>query len=95
MHNPKSHIPPAAPAARSYRCYYAPKDPNGWLLPAETGVLPFIQVLATDAEDAQRKAHHVTGCPIANVERLEPVSPFDPIRAFCAAFDDTVAGALA
>ena len=29
------------------------------------------QVKATSAEDASRKAHHVTGKPVANVERLE------------------------
>jgi hypothetical protein len=36
-------------------------------------VLPFVQLQATSAEDAQRKAHHTTGCAIAEVQRIEPV----------------------
>lgn len=55
----------------SYRCTYHPNDPSGYPLPAETGVLPFVQVRAPNAEAAQRAAHHVTGCAIASVERLE------------------------
>jgi len=56
---------------RSYRCTYHPNDPNGYPVPAETGVLPFVQVRALNAEAAQRAAHHVTGCAIASVERVE------------------------
>ena len=43
----------------------------GGPVPADTGVLPFIQVKAPNAEAAQRAAHHVTGCAIDSVERLE------------------------
>lgn len=57
--------------ARSYRCSYHPQSRDGIPAPCETGVLPFVQVKATDAEDAQRKAHAVTGCAIAAVERIE------------------------
>ena len=57
--------------ARSYRCSYHPKDFNGHPAPSEAGVLPFIQLKARDAEDALRKAHAVTGCPVSHVERLE------------------------
>lgn len=57
--------------ARSYRCSYHPKDPQGFPTPADTGVLPFVQVKASTAEDAQRKAHAVTGCAISHVERIE------------------------
>ncbi len=57
--------------ARSYRCSYHPKDRLGVPDACEAGVLPFIQVKARSAEDAQRRAHAVTGCPIAAVERLE------------------------
>jgi hypothetical protein len=56
---------------RSYRCSYHPTDGNGYPVAAETGVLPFVQVVANDAEDAQRKAHHVTGCPIVAADRVE------------------------
>lgn len=56
---------------RSYRCHYHPKDRDSWPVPCETGVLPFVQVKAANAEAAQRQAHIVTGCPISNVERLE------------------------
>jgi hypothetical protein len=64
-----------APAQRHYRAYYTPLDRDRFPVPCDTGVLPYVQVLATDAEHAQRAAHAVTGCPIANVERLEAVAP--------------------
>lgn len=56
-------------STRSYRAYYWPAE-----LPAETGVLPFVQLRAATAEKAQVAAHHVTGRPIDRVERLEEVS---------------------
>lgn len=56
---------------RSYRCSYYPNDRFGSPLAADTGVLPFVQLKATDAEDAQRKAHAVTGCAVVGVERME------------------------
>ena len=58
---------------RSYRCHYTPLDRDGFPAPSETGVLPFVQVQATDAEAAQRIAYALKCCPIANVERLEEV----------------------
>lgn len=57
--------------ARSYRCSYHPQSREGFPLHADTGVQPFVQVKVTNAEDAQRKAHAVTGCPVASVERIE------------------------
>ena len=59
---------------RSYRCHYHPKDRNGYPAACDTGVLPFVQVKARDAEHAQRVAHDLTGCSISNVERLDEVS---------------------
>jgi hypothetical protein len=56
---------------KSYRCHYHPQDRDGWPLPNESGVLPFLQLKATSAEDAQRKAHHTTGCAVAEVLRIE------------------------
>lgn len=56
---------------RSYRCSYYPKDRYGSPVATDTGVLPFVQIRATDAEDAQRKAHAVTGCAVVGVERIE------------------------
>ncbi|HWH75063.1 MAG TPA: hypothetical protein VNV16_12450 [Methylibium sp.] len=60
---------------RSYRCHYTPKDRNGYPVPSDTGVLPFVQVRAANAEEAQRAAYALTGCPIASVERIEPREP--------------------
>ena len=62
---------PHGTAHRSYRCSYHPKDLNGHPTTSDTGVLPFVQLKARDAEDAQRKAFHLTGSPIAGVERIE------------------------
>lgn len=59
---------------RRYRAYYAPLDRDRFPVPCDTGVLPFVQVQANDAEAAQRAAHALTGCPIASVERLEEAS---------------------
>ncbi|SIR00551.1 hypothetical protein [Pseudacidovorax sp. RU35E] len=55
----------------TYRCFYAPLDKLGSPTMAEAGVLPFVQLQATNAEDALRKAHHVTGCPVTEAQRLE------------------------
>lgn len=63
---------------RSYRCHYTPNDRNGFPVSSESGVLPFIQLKANDAEHAQRAAHALTGCAIAEVQRLEPAS-FAPV----------------
>ena len=56
---------------RSYRCPYYPKDHQGYPQASESGTLPFVQVKATNAEQAQRMAHHITGCPIGDAERVE------------------------
>lgn len=61
----------AQPATRSYRCTYWPKDQHGHAFEADTGVLPAITVKADDAEGAIRAAHYITGCPVAQVERLD------------------------
>ena len=58
-------------AARSYRCYFTPRDALGHLASSDTGTLPFVQVKAANAEAALISAQHVTGCPVAQVERLE------------------------
>jgi hypothetical protein len=60
---------------RSYRCTYFPKDANGWPLPADSGVLPHVQVQAANAEQAHLLAHGATGCPIAEVVRIEHPHP--------------------
>lgn len=56
---------------RSYRCFFTPKDALGHLAPSDTGALPFVQLKAESAEAAFISAHHVTGCPVSDVERLE------------------------
>lgn len=50
----------------SYRAYLRPAG-----LEAPSGVLPFVQVKAANAEHAMRAAHAVTGHPVEHVERLE------------------------
>jgi hypothetical protein len=80
--------------ARSYRCTYTPLDRDGFPVPCDTGVLPFVQVRAANAEDAQRAANALTGCPITEVQRLDPEAMPSAIARFCAAFDDTVTGGL-
>jgi hypothetical protein len=60
-------------AQRRYRCTYHPKDRDGFPAAAETGVLPFVQLHAANAEEAQRQAHHLTGCSVSSVERLDEV----------------------
>lgn len=57
--------------ARSYRCSYHPQDRAGSPASNDTGVLPFVQVKACSAEEAQRRAFSVTGCPIVSVDRIE------------------------
>ena len=66
--------PAASRLPRSYRCHFHPKDRNGYPAACDTGVLPFVQVKARDAEHAQRVAHDLTGCSISNVERLDEVA---------------------
>lgn len=56
---------------RRYRCHYTPRDALGHLNPSDTGATPFVQLRATDAEDALTKAHHVTGCPVTEAIRIE------------------------
>lgn len=57
---------------RSYRCSYHPLDRNGWPHASETGLLPSVRLQAADAEAAQRLAFATVGCPIVDVERIEP-----------------------
>lgn len=56
---------------RSYRCFFTPLDRDGLPVLSESGVQPFVQVKANDAEHAQRAAHHTVGCPISDVQRIE------------------------
>jgi len=60
--------------ARSYRCYFTPREALGHLASSDTGALPFVQVKAANAEAALISAQYVTGCPVCNVERLEQAS---------------------
>lgn len=60
---------------RSYRAAYHPKDQNGYPVASETGVLPSIRLQAANAEAAAMLAAAMTGCVIAQVERLESSEP--------------------
>jgi len=64
----------SAHPTKHYRCFLHPVDSAGFPLPAETGVLQSIQLRAANAEEAQRKAAHVSGKPVSHVERLEEVT---------------------
>lgn len=63
-----------ANASRSYRCFYTPLNPFGRPVATESGTLPFVQLRADNADHARRAAHHVTGCPVSDVERLDHAS---------------------
>lgn len=56
-------------STRSYRCYYYPRPDE----PSESGVLPYLQVRAADAEQAAQLAYATMGKPIARCERIEPL----------------------
>jgi len=58
---------------RSYRCFFSPRSALGHLDVPESGALPFVQLKAEDGEAAERAARHVTGCPVAEIERMETV----------------------
>lgn len=60
-----------SPPSKSYRCYFTPRDGFGYLTPSDTGARPFVQLKAANAEAAFMSAHHVTGCPVSDVERIE------------------------
>ena len=68
---PTTQPHPTQQAARAYRCHYTPLDRDGWPVPSESGVLPFVDVRASNAEVAQRLAHARTSCPITSCERLD------------------------
>lgn len=57
-------------STRSYRCSYHPLE-GAFAALCESGVLPFVQVQAKNAEEAQRLAHHITGCAISDIQRLD------------------------
>lgn len=57
---------------RSYRCTFSPIDRFGVPIGTESGVLPWLQLRAEDAEQAARLAHASVGAPIVHVERIEP-----------------------
>lgn len=57
-------------STRSYRCNYHPLV-GAFAALCDSGILPFVQVQARNAEEAQRLAHHITGCAISDVQRLD------------------------
>lgn len=60
--------------SRSYRCTFTPIDRFGVPINTESGVLPWLQLRAKDAEQAARMAHASVGAPIVQVERIEPTA---------------------
>jgi hypothetical protein len=59
------------PSLRSYRCHYTPQSPDGFPVASDSGLLPFVQVKADNAEHALRAAFATVRCPISHVERLD------------------------
>ena len=59
------------PATRSYRCFFVPRDGFGRLAPPDTGIHPFVQLKAANAEAALTSAQHITGCPVIEAVRIE------------------------
>jgi hypothetical protein len=59
----------------NYRCHYIPLDRFGCPVPSESGLLPFVQLKANNAEHAHRVAFDKIRCPISHVERLDDAKP--------------------
>lgn len=77
---PTSQVTQQREEQRTYRCHYTPLDRDGAPVASESGVLPFVQVRAADAESARIAAYTRTGgCPIVEVERLEAAWPGAPL----------------
>ena len=71
VHQPAPH-PEAItvrPHVQQLHSYRVPYQPEGFT--PDCRMWPAIRVRATDAEDAQRKAAHTTGRPVADAERIE------------------------
>jgi hypothetical protein len=60
---------------RTYRCTFQPLDRDGYPVPCETGVMPYLVLMARDAEAAQRLAFDRCKAPIVGVDRIDPVDP--------------------
>jgi hypothetical protein len=58
-----------------YRCTFHPQTTDGYAVQSESGVLPYRDVEAVDAEAAARLAHQRTGCAIVETMRLEGPKP--------------------
>jgi hypothetical protein len=67
MEGELSHSHPS----RSYRCHYTPLDRDGFPVASDSGLLPFVQVKADNAEHAVHAAFATIRCPISHVERLD------------------------
>ena len=76
---------------RSYRCTFTPVDRFGAPISTESGVLPWLQLQASNAEQAARLAHASVGAPIVQVERIDPVTFSPATQADLAALDRALA----
>lgn len=54
-----------------YRCTYRPLTIDGFPVASESGVEPFIEVDARNAEEAARLAYAAKRCPITDAVRIE------------------------
>lgn len=70
-HRPIDRPASLTATARRYRCCYTPRDAFGHVNPSDTGVAPFVQFLAANAEQALDIAQQVTGCPVIDATRIE------------------------
>lgn len=58
-----------------YRCSYTPLTIDGFVIASESGVLPYVDVTAVDAEAAARAAYLAKNAPITEVMRLDDPAP--------------------
>lgn len=74
---------------RRYRAYYSPLDRDGFPVSSDTGVLPFVQIKADSAEQALTQAYALVGCPISEVQRLDPFEVTPPTDSVFGVLADT------
>lgn len=63
------------PTRQLYRCNFRPLTLDGFPTSCESGIEPFVDVEAANAEEASRRAYALKGCPITEVTRLEGKQP--------------------
>ena len=63
------------PTQQLYRCSFHPLTIDGLPVSCESGIEPYVDVEAPNAEEASRRAYALKACPITEVTRLEGKQP--------------------